>query len=174
MKNISNSFIKSFLLILILFTMNSCIKFKNAPVKDFPVNVNDRVKKNLEEGKGIRIFGGNKNGGTFQFASANPLWRASLDILDFVPITNASYSGGILITDWYDDKEKNEAIKITVRFLSNEIRSDAIDVIVYKKNCKAFENCQTNNLNSSIKEELKIAILRKASQIEKASRVKKK
>jgi len=151
MKNISNSFIKSFLLILILFTMNSCIKFKNAPVKDFPVNVNDRVKKNLEEGKGIRIFGGNKNGGTFQFASANPLWRASLDILDFVPITNASYSGGILITDWYDDKEKNEAIKITVRFLSNEIRSDAIDVIVYKKNCKAFENCQTNNLNSSIK-----------------------
>lgn len=159
---------------MILFTMNSCIKFKNAPVKDFPVNVNDRVKKNLEEGKGIRIFGGNKNGGTFQFASANPLWRASLDILDFVPITNASYSGGILITDWYDDKEKNEAIKITVRFLSNEIRSDAIDVIVYKKNCKAFENCQTNNLNSSIKEELKIAILRKASQIEKASRVKKK
>ena len=159
---------------MILFTMNSCIKFKNAPVKDFPVNVNDRVKKNLEEGKGIRVFGGNKNGGTFQFASANPLWRASLDILDFVPITNASYSGGILITDWYDDKEKNEAIKITVRFLSNEIRSDAIDVIVYKKNCKAFENCQTNNLNSSIKEELKIAILRKASQIEKASRVKKK
>jgi len=154
--------------------MNSCIKFKNAPAKDFPVNVNDRVDKNLEEGKGVRLFGGNKNGGTFQFASANPLWRASLDILDFVPITNASYSGGILITDWYDDKEKNEAIKITVRFLSNEIRSDAIDVIVYKKNCKAFENCQTNNLNSSIKEELKIAILRKASQIEKASRVKKK
>ena len=159
---------------MILFTMNSCIKFKNAPVKDFPVNVNDRVDKNLEEGKGIRLLGGNKNGGTFQFASANPLWRASLDILDFVPITNASYSGGILITDWYDDKEKNEAIKITIRFLSNEIRPDAIDVIVYKKNCKAFENCQTNNLNSSIKEELKIAILRKASQIEKASRVKKK
>ena len=174
MKNISNSFIKSFLFILILFTMNSCIKFKNAPAKDFPVNVNDRVKKNMAEGRSVRLFSGNKNGGTFQFASANPLWRASLDILDFVPITNASYSGGILITDWYDDKEKNEAIKITVRFLSNEIRSDAIDVIVYKKNCKAFENCQTNNLNSSIKEELKIAILRKASQIEKASRVKKK
>ena len=154
--------------------MNSCIKFKNAPAKDFPVNVNDRVKKNMAEGRSVRLFGGNKNGGTFQFASANPLWRASLDILDFVPITNASYSGGILITDWYDDKEKNEAIKITIRFLSNEIRSDAIDVFVYKKNCKAFENCQTNNLNSSIKEELKIAILRKASQIEKASRVKKK
>jgi len=154
--------------------MNSCIKFKNAPAKDFPVNVNDRVKKNMAEGRSVRLFGGNKNGGTFQFASANPLWRASLDILDFVPITNASYSGGILITDWYDDKEKNEAIKITIRFLSNEIRPDAIDVIVYKKNCKAFENCQTNNLNSSIKEELKIAILRKASQIEKASRVKKK
>tara|TARA_B110000971_G_scaffold197744_1_gene213787 strand:+ start:69 stop:533 length:465 start_codon:yes stop_codon:yes gene_type:complete len=154
--------------------MNSCIKFKNAPAKDFPVNVNDRVKKNMAEGRSVRLFGGNKNGGTFQFASANPLWRASLDILDFVPITNASYSGGILITDWYDDKEKNEAIKITIRFLSNEIRPDAIDVIVYKKNCKAFENCQTNNLNGSIKEELKIAILRKASQIKKASQVKKK
>ena len=174
MKRISKLVSRAFYLALILLTVNSCSIYKHSPVKDNPVNVKDRVKKNMAEGKGVKLFGGNKAaGGVFQFASSNPLWRASLDILDFAPITNASYSGGILITDWYGDDGKNESIKITIKFLSNEIRSDAIKVIVYKKNCKAFENCQATNLNGNIRDELKTAILRKASQLEKAALVKK-
>ena len=151
MENISKLLAKTFYLALILLTVNSCSIYKHSPVKDNPVNVKDRVKKNMAEGKGVKLFSSNKTaGGVFQFASSNPLWRASLDILDFAPITNASYSGGILITDWYGDDGKNESIKITIKFLSNEIRSDAIKVIVYKKNCKAFENCQATNLNGNI------------------------
>ena len=106
--------------------------------KDVPVNVKDRVKKNQEEGKGFTLVVYGKSGGTFQFASSNPLWRASLDILDFMPITNASYSGGIIITDWYDENDSQNSIKITVKFLSNEIRPDGLQVIVYKKNCKSL------------------------------------
>ena len=33
------------------------------------------------------------------------LWRASLDVIDFMPIASANYSGGIIITDWYSDNE---------------------------------------------------------------------
>jgi hypothetical protein len=176
MKNNFNFFINFFCLISILFIANSCGKgfLRPAPVKDVPINVKDRVKKNVEEGRGVSFFGGNKSGGDFQFASSNPLWRASLDILDFIPIANASYSGGVIITDWYDDGVKSESVKISIQFLSNEIRSDAIDVKVYIKNCKSFESCASNKIDGKIKQELNIAILKKASQLEKEGLVKKK
>jgi hypothetical protein len=168
-------FIKStFFLIFILTFLNSCGGFRSAPAKDIPVNVRDRVKKNQQEGRGFRIFDPNKNaGGTFQFASSNPLWRASLDVLDFMPIINASYSGGIIITDWYDEVDSKSSIKITIKFLSNDIRPDGLEVLVYKKNCKSFESCQSNKTDSKINSELKIAILKKATQIKKADLVKK-
>ena len=166
-----------YLLILVLLVLNSCGGgfFKPADVKDVPVNEKDRVKKNMAEGKGIKLFGGGNKGGDFQFASSNPMWRASLDVLDFIPLTNASYSGGLIITDWYSElTDKNESIKITIKFLSNEIRPDALEILVFKKNCKSFENCQTFKSNSNINKELKLAILKKASQIEKSKLANKK
>ena len=177
MKKKFNSYIKSFCLISIFLTISACgaFKYKSAPIKDNPVNVKDRVAKNMEEGKGFKLFDDKKSsGGVFQFASSNPLWRASIEVLDFIPILSASYSGGLLITDWYDDGDKNESIKITIRFLSNEISSNAIDISVYKKNCKAYENCKTLNTAGKINEELKIAILQKASLLEKEDLAKKK
>ena len=89
-----------------------------APVKDVPINVKDRVKKNVEEGRGVSFFGGS---GDFQFASSNPLWRASLEKLNFIPIANASYSGGVIITDWYDDGVKSESVKISIHFIWQNI-----------------------------------------------------
>ncbi len=90
------------------------------------------MKKNLEEGKGFRLDNalkglGGKGGGTFEFASSNELWRASLDTLDFMPLASANYSGGMIITDWYSEDQENY-IKINLRFLSNEVRSDAINI----------------------------------------------
>ena len=168
----------SYLLILILFSLNSCDGrklFRPADVKDVPVNEADRVKKNMETGKSFKLFDSGSKGGDFQFASSNPLWRASLDILDFIPLTNVSYSGGIIITDWYgENNDEKESIKITVKFLYNEIRPDAIDIIIYKKNCKSFENCQTFEVNNVINQELKLSILKKASQLEKTDLAKKK
>jgi hypothetical protein len=164
------------ILISILIFINSCGMLRSADSRKIPVNAKERVKKNIEEGRGIRLFNKDDKGGTFQFASANPLWRASLETLDFIPLTNASYSGGIIITDWYGEtntSNENESIKISIKFLSNEIRSDAINIQIYKKNCAAFENCAVMESKSKLNEELKIAILKKASQLDNASKVKK-
>jgi hypothetical protein len=177
MKYNSNSFFnfKPFILIAFFLIFSSCGKgfFKPADVKDTPVNVKDRVEKNMKEGRGIKLFDKGAAGGVFQFASSNPLWRASLEVLDFIPISNASYSGGILITDWYDDGDKNESIKITIKFLSNEIRANALNISVYKKNCKAYENCQTKSVTGKLNEELKVAILQKATKLKKEDLAKK-
>jgi len=161
------------LLVVIGVILNSCGIYKRSDVKDNPVNVNERVRKNIEEGRGIRFGKGNSSGGTFDFASSNELWRASIDILDFVPFTNASYSGGIIITDWFSGNSKVEdekrQLKITVRFLTNEIRSDALGVTIYEKVCKlnSVNDCNTKKISSNLENEIKLAILKKAAILEK-------
>ena len=145
--------------------------FKRADVEDVPVNVNERVKKNIEEGRGIRFGKGKGQGGTFDFASSNELWRASIEVLDFVPFTNASYSGGILITEWFDGnstEQNNRNLKITVRFLTNEIRSDALDISIHEKICVSNSfNCSVSKIESKLENDIKIAILKRAAFLEK-------
>jgi len=167
--------LKILLILLIPMLLASCGNniFKRADIKDTPVNVNDRVKKNIEEGRGIRFGKDGAKGGVFDFASSNELWRASIDILDFVPFTNASYSGGILITEWFDgnsenDENINRNLKITVRFLTNEIRSDALDINIHEKICKISETtCSVKKISSNLENEIKIAILKRAAFLEK-------
>ena len=163
-------FIKISLILIISFFLSNCGKdfFKRSDVKDNPVNVNERVARNIEEGRGIRFgLGGNK-GGTFDFASANELWRASVDTLDFVPLVNASYSGGIIITDWFNGGDNtNRELKITVRFLTNEIRSDALKVTVHEKICSENNSCKTSLIDSKISGEIQLAILKRAALLEK-------
>ena len=168
---------KKFTLLLITaaFFFTSCGIYKRSDVKDNPVNVNQRVKKNIEEGRGIRFGKGSSQGGVFDFASSNELWRASIDILDFVPFTNVSYSGGIIITDWFSGNSKVEnekrELKITVRFLTNEIRSDALDIRIHERLCNldSIYNCNTNKITSNLENEIKLAILKKAAMLEKQS-----
>jgi hypothetical protein len=162
-------------LTLILIFLNSCAALapRSAPAKDIPVNEKDRVAKNISEGRGIRLFNKNTKSGDFQFASSNPLWRATLDTLDFMPILNASYSGGIIVTDWYGEDGGKDSIKITIKFLSNEIRPDGIEVLVFKKNCKSFENCQSKRNDGKLSNELKFVILKKAAQLKKTDLIKK-
>ena len=166
---------KKFTLLLITaaFFFTSCGIYKRSDVKDNPVNVNQRIAKNLEEGKGIRFGKGSSQGGVFDFASSNELWRASIDILDFVPFTNVSYSGGIIITDWFSGNSKVEnekrELKITVRFLTNEIRSDALDIRIHERLCNldSIYDCNTNKITSNLENEIKLAILKKAAILEK-------
>tara|TARA_B100000795_G_scaffold200963_1_gene154706 strand:+ start:224 stop:772 length:549 start_codon:yes stop_codon:yes gene_type:complete len=123
----------------------------------------ERVKKNLETGKGFRLNNLLDKGGNFEFASSNELWRASLDTLGFMPLVSANYSGGIIITDWYSENKKSDYIKITLRFLSNEVRSDAIDIKIFYKNCDTLMNCTTTERDNELKKELKKEILKKAA-----------
>ena len=134
-----------------------------------PLDPDERAKKNIAEGRGISLksLGGNRST-NYEFSTSNPLWRATLDIIDFIPLTTVDYSGGLIISDWYNDgKNQNEAIKISVRFMSNEIRSDSLKIQVFKKNCSAQNNCATNLIVSSISEELIRSILTKAVELDK-------
>ncbi len=141
-----------------------------------PINAKERARQNVTEGRGISISGAFKRGSTnYEFSTSNPLWRASLEIIDFIPLTTVDYSGGIIITDWYSDGQNfDESIKITLRFLSNEIRSDSIKIIVHNKKCASTQNCSINEIESNIKMKLRQSILRKASLLEKKSKEKKK
>jgi len=122
----------------------------------------------VTEGRGISITGAFKKGSTnYEFSTSNPMWRASLEIIDFIPLTTVDYSGGIIITDWYNDGiDVEESIKITLRFLSTEIRSDSVKIIIHKKKCRVSENCKIDEIDSKIKFELQKSILAKASQFE--------
>ena len=168
-------FNKIFLIFFITILLNSCGGFKRSDVKDNPINDADKRQKNIEEGRGITIGKAfNRNNGSFNFATSNEMWRASLEILDFVPLATVDYSGGVIITDWYSDNlNSDETIKIIVNFLSNEIRADGLKIKLYKKKCNQNQICNTQLLSSNINNEIKLAILKKAAQI-KAQDTKKK
>ena len=158
-------------LILFLIYLSSCGVYRPVDVNEYPVEPEKRVQKNMEEGRGFRLMDGNKKGGTFDFASSNELWRASLDTIDFMPLASANYSGGIIITDWYNDENNtNESIKITIRFLTNEIRSDALDVKIFKKNCGSNQSCKMFLQKGDLVKEIKKSILKKATLYKKQNK----
>ena len=158
----------------IILMINQCGIYRKTDARKVPTNAQERVKKNLEEGKRIK-FGslGNKGSGKFEFATSNEMWRATVDILDFMPLANVDYGGGVIITDWYNaDDKNNESIKIMVQFLSNEIRADGLNVTVYNKVCNAnnLANCSTKvDTANDIGQELKLAILSKAAELKNTS-----
>ena len=172
--SVLNHIPKKILLVLIGITISSllgsCGIWDPADARKVDPNVDQRVRKNLEEGKGWsvkKLTTGTKGTG-YQFASSNPMWRATLEILDFLPLANVDYSGGIITTDWYNEgTASDESIKITVRFLTNEIRSDGLKIIVHKKRCTAQQNCKITKISSSLEHELQVAILKKAIIFEK-------
>ena len=172
-KNLVITLIFSFLLL-------SCeaLRHEKVDTRDRPSSGIERARQNVNEGRGVSIGGliGNK-GGSFEFSSSNPMWRASLEVLDFLPMTTVDYSGGMIISDWYTDNnaQGDESIKITIRFLSNEVRSESLKIIVHKRKCASAQNCKITMLeNSTISNELRSTILRTAAKLEKQSKKKKK
>ena len=174
-----------FIIILPLFLI-SCkgadgkFKLPGGDARKTPADPKKRVEQNLKEGRGFRLTGedgffSNRGSGVFEFASSNELWRASLDTIDFMPLASVNYSGGIIITDWYSNNQNpNESIKISIRFLTNEIRSDALDIKVFTKKCSDSFNCQTFETNETLVPELTRQILKTAAIYEKEKKEKKK
>ena len=157
------------------------LKPKYTDLRKIPGNPKDKREKNIREGRGFRAMSvfEKKGKGNFQFASSNEMWRATLDLLDFTPLSNVDYSGGIIITDWFSESSDQDPVKISVRFLSNEIRADGLKVIIYKKICKKIDeknNCKTIKDNTTLGSEIKLAILKKAAIIKNSeiSKVQKK
>jgi len=163
-----------FLILFIFIFITACKSLPGADARKVPTNAQERVQQNIKEGKGFRLMDSIKTGGTnFEFASSNELWRASLDTIDFMPLTTANYSGGIIVTDWYSDNQNlNESIKVTIRFLTNEIRSDAINLKVFYKNCNPSNECSVSEKSGNLVNELKKQILKKATVYKKQAEKK--
>ena len=160
--------LKLILIIIIPFFITSCGgKLKGADARKVSPDPKERVKKNLEEGRGFRLGNMTKGSGktTYEFSSSNELWRATLDTIDFMPLVTANYSGGIIVTDWYsENQEIGKSIKITIRFLTNEIRADSLNVKVFVKNCKTALDCKITTTDGQLKSELTKSILKKAAK----------
>ena len=156
--------------------LGGCGVYKKTDARNIPTKGQDRARKNVEEGRGISLKNlGGRGKTTYEFSSSNPMWRASLEILDFLPLTTVDYSGGMIISDWYSDtSNQKESIKITVRFLSNDIQTGSLKILVHKKTCIAPNNCLVKKIKSKIEEELQRSILSKAALIEKEDKKNKK
>ena len=164
-------------LLIASFFLNACNGMPGADARKYPADPKKRVAQNVAQGKGFTLMNsmGGSKGGVFEFASSNELWRASLDTIDFMPLASVNYSGGIIITDWYStDQTSNESIKISIRFLTNEIRSDALDIKVFNKKCLTQLNCTISEKTGKLVPELKGKILKTAAVYEKEKKEKKK
>ena len=177
MNSIKNPIILAFL-IMIPFLLSGCNgKLPGGDARKFPADPKKRVEQNLKDGKGFQLNDITKSrGGVFDFASSNNLWRASLDIIDFMPLASVNYSGGIIITDWYSENNNpNECIKISIRFLTNELRSDAIDIKIFNRKCSDnLLNCKFTQTDGVLVSELKKGILKKAALYQEKNKEKKK
>lgn len=160
---------KYIFLIIFITTLANCAQ--KDPVTSEKVliepNVDARARQAARESGGLMGMIGKGNQDTnFRFSSSNVLWRASLKTLEFMPLLNADYSGGIIITDWYSDNiNSDEQIKIQIRFLSNEVRSDSLEINVHKKKCDISNRCSQILLKNSFPQDIKDSILTKARQI---------
>jgi len=170
--------LKNLKIVLFLFLssilLNSCGVLPGSDARKFPPDPKERVKQNIEQGKGFRLMDkiGKTGNGNFEFASSNELWRASLDTIDFMPLSSVNYGGGIIITDWYSTDGNNESIKVSIRFLTNEVRSDALDIKVFKRICKTQNNCIVSEQSGNLNTELTRKILKTAKIYEKQKKDK--
>ena len=173
--------IKNFKIAIILtltasFFLSACSNgLEGGDARKIPSNMKERQRQNIDEGRGFSLGKtlGNKTG-EFDFASSNELWRASLDTLEFMPLSLANYSGGIIVTDWYtSESSSNESVKISIRFLSNEVRSDALSIKVFYKNCSMEKTCQITDKTGALSNDIEKKILTKAALYKKENKSKK-
>jgi hypothetical protein len=165
-------------LTLITLVLNGCNgKLPGGDARKTPADPAKRIEQNLKDGRGINLLDlGKSRGGVFDFASSNGLWRASLDVIDFMPLSSVNYSGGIIITDWYSENNNlDESIKISIRFMTNEVRSDALKIKVFNRKCSNnLLNCKISETEGILVAELKKEILKKAAIYKKQDKEKKK
>ncbi len=179
MPNLSNVLKKIIPAFLVLLILSSCGGFKlpkPGDARKIPASGKERALKNLEEGRGISLgktFGGSKKT-TYQFSTSNPMWQATFDVIDFMPLVTVDYAGGMIITDWYTDANTvNDSLKFTIRFLSNEVRPDSLKIIIHKKTCKTQSNCIVQKITSKLEDTIRSEIITKATVLEAASKKKK-
>ena len=177
MENLPKSLIGILCLFSALLILSSCKIPKPGDARTMEMEGEERARKNIEEGKGFSLkkaVGGRKT--TYEFSTSNPLWRATFDVIDFMPLVTVDYSGGMIVTDWYTDSNTtNDSLKFTIRFLSNEIRADSLKIIIHRKTCKVQSNCIIKKITSTTLEDtIRSDIIRKAALLDATGKDNKK
>ena len=171
-----------FKILFVFLILNGCgggLKLpKPGDARTMEMEGQERARKNVEEGRGVsakQIFSRNRNT-NYEFSTSNPLWRATFDVIDFMPLVTVDYSGGMIITDWYTDSNTtNDSLKFTIRFLSNQVRSDSLKIIIHKKTCKTGQsNCIVTKIASKLENTIRSEIIKKAVVLESEAKKKKK
>ena len=168
-----------FLIFFSIVVLSSCSK--TDPVSGEKVLIETDARKKAEQSRDSQggIFGAigqSKSSNTFEFSTSNVLWRATLKSLDFLPLMNADYSGGVIIYDWYSQTNNpKEQIKISVQFLNNDLRSDSIKITAHKKICENMDRCSNSTIDQNFANSIKENIIASARmlKIEEAKKEKK-
>ena len=180
MQNLPKSLIGILCLFSTLLILPSCKMPKAGDARTMEMEGEVRARKNLEEGKGFsfkkNVMGGKRSATSYEFSTSNPLWRATFDVIDFMPLVTVDYSGGMIVTDWYTDSNTaNDSLKFTIRFLSNYIRADSLKIIIHRKTCKVQSNCIIKKIISTkLEDTIRADIIRKAALLDAASKDTKK
>ena len=168
------SYFSTFLTISLILILNSCALFSK---KDDKINseenkIEEQKKKKrqsynvrervMSDGNSGFVFGGNKKD---ILGGQNIMWKATLNILDFMPIVSASYDGGLIVTDWYSSGNSDESVKINISFTSNEVSASSIVVSSFKKICKNGQNCKTVKTEEDFNKKIKDQILAEVREI---------
>ena len=155
--------------------LGGCGVYKKTDARNIPTKGQDRARKNVDEGKGISLKNlGGRGKTTYEFSSSNPMWRATFDVIDFMPLITVDYAGGMIITDWYTDKRApSESLKFTIRFLSNDIRADSIKIIIHRRVCQQKTDCVIKKISSKLEHEVRTAILQRAALLDEGKIDKK-
>ena len=176
LKKLNNCYI----FVILLISIVSCAKID--PITGEKVLIEPNPTKRAEAARDSSggIFGnigkGSKDQSSVDFKSSNVLWRATLKSLEFLPLMNADYSGGVIIYDWYSNPNKpSEQIKISVQFLNNELRSDSIKIVAHKKNCENINKCSNLEVDQQFALSIKEGIINSARliKIEESKKEKK-
>lgn len=166
---------KSFFVILVTLSIIGCSKNnqENSVLKEKEISINasERARENVDRGGGL-LSGITKKQNTFDFSTSNPLWRATIESLDSIPLNTADYSGGVIITDWYSNGS-NESIKINVNFVSDELKTSSIQINSFKKICKTVTECNVEKMNDTFNTQIKENIISKAININLKNQSKK-
>ena len=179
MQNLTKILTKLLGLLSLCLVLSSCIPggLKPGDARKMEMEGEKRARQNIEEGKGWSLSTaamGKKT--TYEFSTSNPMWRATFDVIDFMPFVTVDYAGGMIVTDWYTDSNtSNDSLKFTIRFLSNEIRADSLKIIIHKKTCKLQTNCIIKKIASAkLEDTIRSDIIKKAAILDAASKNKKK
>ena len=111
-----NNLITSFILILTFLLTTSCKNpFRWTDAREIPVSGEERVQKNLEEGRGIQFgIGKNKGGGTFDLSTGKVEYPFNFEPKKLLEITNDYLINENFLTkcDTYNSEFKNSKLNV--------------------------------------------------------------